>query len=282
MQESDIRIQHYRDLVEENLERCLPVGGAEQPDLLKAMRYSLSGGKRFRPVLTLACGAAAGGSPESVIPAGLAMECIHASSLILDDLPSMDNGMYRRGHRATHLVFGESTAVLAAHALLAHAFRLLAGNAADAAVSKETGLWVIGRVADCLGLEGLAGGQYMDLEAASGSTGYPVGVKTIHARKTASLFVASATAGAALCGAGDDTLRMLASYAEYLGLAFQSVDDALDTGERGTPGDPETARRTAMAEANEFTQQAMSAIQPLGTNGVTLAYLATMMIRRGS
>ena len=279
--ETGERILKYQSAVEQHLESFLPEAEGPESDLVDVIRYSLSGGKRLRPVLTLACAEAVGGIPESVLPAAMAIEFIHTCSLILDDLPSMDDASSRRDRAATHQAFGESTAILASHALLTHAFKLLALNASDLPVPKETAVDVVVRVASCLGISGLTGGQYLDLQAASRGID-PSILGTIHSRKTAALFVAAAHSGAALSGADGEVVARLQSYAELVGRAFQTIDDLIDrevsahdaaTGSRA--GD-----RSSADEVRRLTERAKEMLNPLGEKAVVLEHYADMVVSR--
>lgn len=274
------KIEYYAALIEKALEAYLPGLGEEgvEPELISAARHGLTGGKRFRPVLTLASSDAVGGDSRTVLPAAVAMEYIHTCSLILDDLPSMDNTSRRRGQAATHLVFGEATAILAAHALLVHAFDLLALSGDRVKVGQDTVLRVISEIASSLGVTGLIGGQYLDLQVGRRPAGDRT-VETIHSRKTAALFVAAASTGAALSGASEADLTRLRSYAENLGRAFQHIDDLIDSEDRGTDNaqDPRVRDR---ADARRLTQKAKEIVQPFGKKADTLLLLADVMVRR--
>ena len=175
-----------RQLVDEALAACLPPEDTKPSSVHRAMRYSvMAGGKRLRPILVIAGAEAVGGKAATVMPTACALELIHTYSLIHDDLPAMDDDDYRRGRLTSHKVFGEAIAILAGDALLTHAFRLIAENAArvsDPAVIRE----VILEVADAAGTGGMVGGQVVDIE----SEGKAVTAETleyIHLHKTAAL-----------------------------------------------------------------------------------------------
>lgn len=198
--------------------------------LVEAMRYSLlAGGKRIRPVLTLATARSLGADPVSVLPAAAALELIHTYSLIHDDLPAIDDDTLRRGRPTCHVAFGEDIAILAGDALFAEAFHVL--------VSRQPGspsavLEAVTEIARATGVQGMVGGQYMDVAGAAVADD---DLRTLHALKTGRLIAAAVVCGAVLGGA-DDAVPYRA-FATELGLLFQIVDDILDeTGEEAELG----------------------------------------------
>jgi len=195
--------------------------------LLEAMRYSLlAGGKRIRPALLLECYAACGGEyPESAMPAALAVECIHTYSLIHDDLPCMDDDDLRRGSPTCHRQFDEATAVLAADALQALAFELLAASDLDA----ELRCQLIYKLSIAAGCQGMVGGQILDMQAECSSENMDMlRVERIHLHKTGALLRWCCEAGAMLAGSGADKLEACSRYGKAVGLLFQIADDILD------------------------------------------------------
>jgi len=231
-------LESERRMVEEALDRCLPLEGEYPPRIHEAIRYSaLNGGKRIRPILTLAATRALGLDATRVVKAACALEFIHCCSLVLDDLPSMDDASVRRGKPTTHRVFGIATAILAADALLMHAFKLVADNGVETGADGPTVARAIRDVATAVGSYGMVGGQHVDLEAAKQDAIDPATLDYIQSRKTGALFVASATIGGTLWGTGEERLAPLADYSRHLGLAYQIVDDLLDVeGDVGTVG----------------------------------------------
>ena len=199
------------------LNKLLPPETAQPPTIHKAMRYSIfAGGKRIRPVLTLAACAAVGGKTAAAMPLACAVECIHTYSLIHDDLPCMDDDDLRRGRPTSHKVYGEGIAVLAGDALLTQAF-LLAAQKAD----------YVKELAIAAGSLGLIAGQVQDLENESRSATLAE-VKTTHRNKTGALINASIRLGAMAGHATPAQLKRLTKYGDDLGLAFQVIDDILD------------------------------------------------------
>lgn len=215
--------ERLRCLTEEALS-ALFVGEAPHKGLADAMRYSLlAGGKRLRPVLVLAFCRAFGGDEERALPAACALEMLHTYSLIHDDLPAMDNDTLRRGKPTNHVVFGEFTAILAGDALQAEAFDMLL----RAPFPAETKARCAEFLADAAGLDGICGGQYLDMLGGGEALGQD-GLTEISSRKTASLLIAACRIGAALGGADEAGLEAATSYGAALGMAFQIRDDMLN------------------------------------------------------
>ncbi|MBI3401379.1 MAG: polyprenyl synthetase family protein [Acidobacteria bacterium] len=223
------------------------------------MRYCVfAGGKRLRPVLTLAAAdavaqrqrAPAEASVALALPAACAIEMIHTYSLIHDDLPAMDDDVLRRGRATLHVVYGEGIAILAGDGLHAEAFGLLAREPAsdDPAVAARK-LQVLRAVAEAAGAAGMVGGQAIDLQAAGQAPGHPVtlnaeSLRAMHARKTGALIRAAAVSGAIMAGADRALVEAVDRYAADVGLAFQIVDDILDV-----EGDPASLGKTAGKDA---------------------------------
>jgi farnesyl diphosphate synthase len=192
----------------------------------EAMRYAvLDGGKRLRPLLVLAACEAVEGNPHAALRAACAAELIHAYSLVLDDMPCMDNDVLRRGKPTVHVKFGEAQALLAGDALQALAFELLAPD--DATIEPAIQATLCRLLAQSAGHAGMAGGQAIDL-ASVGLSLTESQLHEMHRRKTGVLLQASVMMGAA-CGAASVHQRQsLAAYGAAIGLAFQVVDDILD------------------------------------------------------
>ena len=223
-------------LVERALAARLPASGGR---LRQAVRYSLlAGGKRIRPILTLAAAEVAGGSVGAALPFACALEMIHTYSLVHDDLPAMDDDDFRRGRPTSHRVFGEGLAILAGDALLTEAFGVMARARG---VPPARVLAAIAEVAAAAGEAGMAGGQALDL-AAAGRGATLARVRHIHRLKTGALIRAAVRAGTIVAGAPPRTVARLGRYAEHLGLAFQIADDILDAA-----GGPEADGRTDRA-----------------------------------
>lgn len=294
-----------RGYVERHLDSALPPADAYPPRIHEAIRYSVLGeGKRLRPILTLFATEACGGDPEAVLDAAAAIELVHASTLALDDLPCMDNAHLRRGRPALHLAFGEATAILAAVALLVHAFDLVAANAARLRLTRERVAAVVHEMAMCTGSVGLVGGQLRDLEiggrapapARAEVAPPPASVASleyIHSRKTGQLFAFAATVGPRLVGASAEDIAAIGLYAKNLGLAYQIVDDLLDR--EGTAaslgkdagqdeGRPTFASLVTADEArslvSELVATARTCVAGFGRRGLRLADFAAALEAR--
>jgi geranylgeranyl diphosphate synthase type II len=203
----------------------LPARGQAPARLHDAMQDALLGpGKRLRPLLTVLAARRFGGDEAAAIDAGCAVEMVHAASLVLDDLPCMDNALLRRGRPATHHAFGQDTAILAAIGLLNQAYGLLA---ALPGVPDGRRVRLVALLASAVGAQGLVGGQEIDLHARQQHVA-PGEVDELNHLKTGVLFVAALEAGAVLAGAPDDGLPALRRFGRHLGLAFQTLDDVLD------------------------------------------------------
>ena len=221
--------------IDSELERLLPKPPQCPPLISEIMRYSVfAGGKRFRPILTLASSNAVSPThttPNIAMRAACAIEMIHTYSLIHDDLPAMDDDKLRRGRATAHVVYGEGMAILAGDALLTEAFYILAQPAEGSDIKDQShALSALHRIAGESGAAGMVGGQVLDLQL----TGQPLGkndgemLRAMHAKKTGGLIKAAAIAGAIMARANETTMKAIETYATHLGLAFQIVDDILD------------------------------------------------------
>ncbi len=273
-----------RRLVERALDRHLP---ARPAPLRRALRYSLlAGGKRLRPILTLAAGDVAGAPARTVLPFACALELVHTYSLVHDDLPAMDDDDLRRGRPTSHKKFGEGVAILVGDALLTEAFALMARARG---VDSERTLAANGELAAAAGEAGMVGGQALDL-AGTGRRATLAKVRDIHRRKTGALFTAALRIGAVVGGARAPVLRRLTVYGEQLGLAFQIVDDVLDAADDPSGDgrrDRELGKATypavlgiagARAHAARAQAQALAAIRPLGAVAEPLRALADRVL----
>jgi geranylgeranyl diphosphate synthase, type II len=284
--------------VEAALAESLPAEDAWPTTIHRAVRYSLfAGGKRIRPLLVLAAGAAVGGDLAELMPLACAVEMIHTYSLVHDDLPAMDDDDLRRGKPTSHKVFGEAIAILAGDALLTRAFHLMAEVPPDwDAARLRRRIQATAVLAEACGTTGLIGGQVMDLEA-EGRAVSPEELERLHRAKTGALLGACVRGGALLGGADEADLARLTRYAGAIGLAFQVVDDVLDA----TEGDAQlgkTAGKDAAAEkatyvklhgldgarrlAGELLQDAREALVPLGERARLLEALAVLVVERRS
>lgn len=206
-------------------------------DLYDAMNYSLlSGGKRLRPVLTLAVCRMCGGDAEAALPFACAVEMVHTYSLIHDDLPCMDDDDLRRGRPTNHKVYGQATAVLAGDALLTAAFESIAEH--GTALPADRALAVSACLGAAAGARGMVGGQVLDM-AGEGHALSLSEVEELQSLKTGALITAAAEIGCIVAGGGEAERAIVRRYAQNLGLAFQIQDDILDVvGNQATLGKP--------------------------------------------
>ncbi|XP_038683646.1 geranylgeranyl pyrophosphate synthase 7, chloroplastic-like [Tripterygium wilfordii] len=194
--------------------------------ICEAMRYSLlGGGKRIRPILCIASCELVGGDEASAMPIACAMEIIHTCSLIIDDLPCMDNDDLRRGNLTNHKLFGEEVAILASTALFCLAFEHVVSKTKN--VPPDRVVRVIMEIGSAIGTDGLVAGQFGDLECEGKELSLEE-LEYIHVHKTARLLEASIVCGAIIAGGNVSEVERLKKYASRIGLLFQVVDDILD------------------------------------------------------
>ena len=219
----DVCFQNELARIEQGLERVLPPVSERPERLCEAMRYSvLNGGKRVRPLLTLLVSdMLKGNAAEGLLPA-CAVELIHSYSLIHDDLPCLDNDEFRRGQLTCHKKFGEAVAILAGDALFTLAFQVL-GEMKDPVKAKR----IVCELAQAAGYQGMVGGQVLEMLCAKEDLDLPT-LESIHIQKTGQLIRASCLAGAIAAGAAPQEEVRIVRFGEYLGFAFQIVDDILD------------------------------------------------------
>jgi geranylgeranyl diphosphate synthase type II len=284
----------HQDTVNRALDRFVPSSDSQDSSgraipgpVIEAMRYTLlAPSKRVRAVLVMLA-ADLCGTDSRALPAACAIEAVHASSLMLDDLPSMDDAPLRRGRPAAHRAFGEAVTILAAFGLLNEAFGYLARQ-----YDPPLGGRLVTLLTDAVGLDGLVAGQAEDVLATEATISFET-LERIHRRKTGVLFSASATAGAMTAGASDADVAVLTAYAKNLGLAFQVIDDLLDV--TGTPEETgkatrHDARKTtfvsfsgvegARALAGELCRTACAALEPFGRRAGRLRELAEFVASR--
>jgi geranylgeranyl diphosphate synthase type II len=213
--------------IDRRLDELVPDGDgdADAPASLRdAMRHVLlAPGKRLRPLLALASTAELGADPAVALDAACALEMIHAASLALDDLPCMDDARLRRGRPTLHVAYGEDVAILASIALLSRAFSVVAGQRT---LAPRVRAGLAATLAECVGSEGLAGGQFDDLRGAAQRTGDSA--QRCNLRKTGALFAAAIEVGTQIAQAPAARRARLREFALHLGCAFQIRDDVLD------------------------------------------------------
>lgn len=263
-----------------------PASGPLAAPLRKAMT---SAGKRVRAILMIAVGETFGGKGERILPAAAAIEMIHASSLVLDDLPSMDDALLRRGQPTLHREFGEDLAILAAVALLNHSYGLVAQAHAECNPRRWPMQQVMQRVVDAVGWDGTIAGEAVDLHSEGSHLDFDT-LEFIHSRKTGTLFVAAAAVGAMLANVHPAPLQRVEVFAKNLGLAFQITDDVLDVTSNvetlGKDVGKDEQRLTfvklagvdgARKLSEELVETSLTAIEPLGSAAKPLRELAVLV-----
>ncbi len=292
---AEVLFAGYRARIDDALESVLPPDSEPPAGLHASMRYSVfAGGKRLRPILVLAAGRACGGDFDALLPAACAVELLHTYSLIHDDLPAFDDDDLRRGVPTNHVVFGEAQAILAGDALQTLAFTVMA-EAARASDAPSAWTAAISELGSAAGSFGMAGGQWLDVEA-EGNQLDRAALETMHAAKTGALLAACVRIGGLLAAAGADELERLGAYGKAIGLAFQIVDDILDVegsveslgktpgvdADRGKPTYPALlGMDEARATAEGLRRVAHESIAPLGEAAHPLRAIADFVIDRG-
>ena len=288
-------VQRRRQRIDDALDLALPSADSPPTHLHQAMRYSVeAGGKRLRPLLTLAAHKLFP-SERDPMPAAIAVECLHTYSLIHDDLPAMDDSELRRGKPTCHKVYGEATAVLVGDALLTLAFQILA----DSYVSDPVVAVALARsLSQAAGSHQLIGGQMDDLLAEKDPEPAADLLASIHARKTAALLAASLEMGALVGAHGEDRdfIDRIRAMGLSLGHAFQAVDDILDatakTAELGKSADQDASRGKctlvtfhgldqARKIASQHSEEALAACRSIGGDNAFLVQLLEWLASRG-
>lgn len=271
---------------------CTDADRAGYEKLQEAMEYSVfAGGKRIRPYLCLELCRAYGGREEDALGYAAAVELMHTASLIHDDLPAMDNDDFRRGKPSNHKQFGEYTAILAGDALIIKSF----GAIAKSGLSGEKNTAAAAVLSDCAGLDGMCGGQQLDLYI-EGKAVDLAAVEKTHLLKTGAMIRASALLGCIAAGAEEGQMATAAKFATDLGLAFQIKDDVLDATASAaalgkTPGKDAAAGKAtyvtllgldkAKTLARELTNAAMDGAKALGgDSGERLCALCAYLLER--
>lgn len=262
----------------------------------ESMRYSLmAGGKRIRPIITIAACEMLGGSEKMAMPTAVATEMIHTMSLIHDDLPCMDNDDLRRGKPTNHKVFGDDIAVLAGDGLLSYAFEYIARYTKTSDVPAERILDVVARAGKCVGALGLVGGQVVDIQSEGKKDVTVETLQWIHEHKTAALLEFCVVGGGILGGATPDEVKRLSKFAMNIGLAFQIIDDILDvTADSATLG--KTAGKDLLVDkatypkllgmeaskkrADDLITEAKAQLEPWGDKAAALNGLADFITAR--
>ena len=288
------RLTAQAERVDKILEEYLPEESGHQKTIFSAMNYSVrAGGKRLRPILMEETYRLLGGNGAEIEPFMAAIEMIHTSSLVHDDLPAMDADEYRRGKKTTWVVYGEDMGILAGDALMIYAFET-ATKALHWTAYPERVVRAISILAEKTGIYGMIGGQTVDVEL----TGKPVPedkLKFIYALKTGALLEASMMIGAVLAGADDETVKKAGEVALLVGMAFQIQDDILDvtstTEELGKPvlSDEKNQKTTyvtlygldaAAQKVKELSERAVSLMHEIPGENAFLEELILSLVNR--
>ena len=280
------------DLAEKRINELLPESDKEYKSAVSAARYSLlNGGKRIRPVILLEFYRLCGGNHKGAVDFAAALEMIHTYSLIHDDLPCMDNDDFRRGKPSCHKAYGETTALLAGDLLLTHAFSV-ASLVED--IPADRVLKSISVLAQKAGINGMVGGQVIDLEIEKKGADIDT-VRDMYLLKTGALLEAAAIIGCVLAGAAREKIAAAEKYAANLGLAFQIIDDILDsTGDEKLLGKPvgsdeKNSKVTYVSKygveksrqiAAELTNQALTALNAFDGDKSRLTELTEYLLIR--
>jgi geranylgeranyl diphosphate synthase type II len=288
-------LEQKRVEVDRFLDEVIPSAVTPPLTLHESMRYSLmAGGKRVRPILTMAAAEALGPSPPGLMAVACSLELIHTYSLIHDDLPSMDNDDFRRGKPTNHKVYGEAMAILAGDALLTMAFDLISRPELMKGCDPVRQVRILHELALGSGNLGMVGGQVFDIQAEHQDIDLRA-LQNIHKHKTGMLIRAAVRMGAIAGGANDRQLDDLSGYAEDIGLAFQIADDVLNvTGTREELGknpntDVERGKKTyptfygvegAKRLADECVARAIGRLAAFGSSADALRELARYITSR--
>ena len=292
-QSSDLegRMTSIRAEIDRRLATIVPGEDVPPEKLHRAMRHSLlAPGKRIRPVITILTAEALGASCDAALDPACAVEMVHTASLILDDLPFMDDAALRRGQPANHVVFGQDIATLAAVSLLNRAYGVLA---TAPGLNNARRLELVDALARMIGDDGIVSGQVHDLQL-TGQAGAGLGeLERMAGQKTGALFVAGAAIGAGVAGVSGERLDAVQAFAWDLGLCFQVLDDLADchgshasTGKDvGKDGVKATfvslmGSEKAREVSQQFARAAVRELEPIGPAADTLAQLAQLLVDR--
>lgn len=276
-----------------SLLRFLPPLKEEPYDLHRAMHYSVvSGGKRIRPLLTLATGELFNIDPKELIPSAVAVEYIHAYSLIHDDMPEMDNDVLRRGIPTVHVKFSPATALLAGDALQALAFFVISSSKDNPQLINQR----VQLLSQCAGYAGMCGGQAIDLHFVGQNMKWEE-LQSMHSLKTGALLKAAVLLGTlGNSNATDEQRQLLTNFAQAFGLGFQIIDDILDAtkttaalgktaGKDARDNKPTAVSLFGLDKAKQLVeqlqQQALDALSPFGENAFYLRSLTNTIFLRG-
>ncbi|MFC1807496.1 polyprenyl synthetase family protein [Candidatus Omnitrophota bacterium] len=268
-----MKIREYlkkkKSLIDRELIRLIP-SARERPQIIhRAIKHSLGGGKRIRPILCLSVAEAAGANPKAALRAACAIEMVHAYSLVHDDLPSMDNDDIRRGRPTCHIKFGVANAILTGDALLTLGFNSLSGATSDSNINCR----IIKELSNAIGTFGMIGGQAIDISENEKDL---LTIEYVNINKTGALIASSCKIGAMIARAEEKDVRTLYRYGEYIGLVFQIVDDILDSDGFAKMVGP----KRAFEHARELTQKATKSLSSFGKRSEPLCEIAEFVLNR--
>jgi geranylgeranyl diphosphate synthase type II len=289
----DGRLAELAAAVDRRLPELLPAAADRPHAVHEAMHHALTApGKRLRPVLTLAVAEMLGQASAPVVDLACAVEMVHACSLVLDDLPAMDDAQLRRGRPTVHRAFGEDVAILAAFALFNRAYAVLVEAGSRLKLRRYAVADLAHHLAAAIGTDGLIGGQALDLTSRQADLDLEL-LEYIHSHKTGALFLAAAELGAMAADARRRELEAVSRYAKNLGLAFQISDDLLDvvatSAQTGKDSNQDRHKVTfvkllgipgAQALVGELLDFAVAALDPLGKKADPLRSLALFVKHR--
>ena len=278
-------LENKINIIDKALDEYLPSEEKSPSIIHKAMRYSVfGGGKRIRPILTLATAELFGKNDESVIKTACGIELIHTFSLIHDDLPCIDNDDFRRGKPSNHKVFGEAIAVLAGDALLVSGLDLIIKNSEVKGIKKQSILKLLKEITFYVGTENMLGGQVEDIVLKNEDI-EKIELTNLYMKKTAALICISIRAGAILSEANQKQLEALNKYGENIGLAFQIIDDMLDImQDQRDLKNPNYANKygikESQSESERLIKEAKDSLKIFNHKAETLRSLADYLLTR--
>jgi len=290
MNEIQIYFKDTADFVNAELKSYMTNDEPLIKGLQESVNYTLfSGGKRIRPLFCIMVGELLNVSKEKLISLACSVEMIHTASLIMDDLPHMDDAQVRRGKPANHLVYGQDVAALASIGLLTRAYEVVLN---DTILPDDKKTQIVSKLANAVGIKGMVGGQFVDLKFSDESMEYST-LEYIHIQKTASLFVATGTTAAIVGDAAEDETHAVETYAKNLGFAFQVLDDLFDakgnTEELGKPVKKDKGNFATLYGEDKSkkviekcTNEAIEAIGIFGKKSNKLIALGKMLLQRNS
>jgi geranylgeranyl diphosphate synthase type II len=281
-----LALASIRDVVDSRLAALAPAGPPSE-SFNRAIRYSLlAPGKRLRPIITILTARCFGGDQVKAIDPACALEMIHTASLIVDDLPAMDDAKLRRGIPSNHQVFGEDKAILAGFALVNHAFDIIARSEN---IDSEIQITLIKTMAQAVGLNGIIAGQERDLHAEDTAQD-TASIKKTYGLKTGAMFIAAAEIGARIAGLTGSNLIPIRSFGQNFGMAYQARDDLIDRhgtlAETGKDVGTDFGKTTLMSvvgecdaieTSQEYLQASIDALRPFGAEAESLARMSKMI-----